>query len=392
MPNIKVLRVITRLNIGGPSINAILLTEGLNTDGFQTALATGSTDKDEGDMFYFAKDRGVDFTCIPQLGRRIDIINDFKAFIRIYGIIKKYRPDVVHTHMAKAGALGRIAAKMAGVPVVVHTFHGHVFEGYFDSLTTKVFIAIERVLGRFTTKVVAVSNSVENEVSLRYNIVPKDKVAVVPLGFDLDRFLRADKDKGKLKKELGLADDILLVGIVGRLVPIKNHRMFLDAVRILRASSPLEVKFLIAGDGQLRRELQDYAARSGVKDDCIFLGWRRDLENIYASLDIACLTSLNEGTPVSLIEAMASGLPVIATDVGGVRDIVTDGSNGLLVESNNADAFSKALVALLTDGQKRCQMGLRGRDFAAKNFRKERLISDMKSLYERLILQKRGLP
>lgn len=386
---IKIVRIIARLNIGGPAVNAVLLSDGLNNNGFSTCLVTGSIEQAEGDMSYLAEQKGVRPIFVPELGRKLDLFRDLMAFWKIYRVIKKEQPDIVHTHTAKAGALGRIAAILAGVRVRVHTFHGHVFDGYFGSIATKVFIAIERLLARFTTKVVAVSNSVANDISIRYNIAPKEKIAVIPLGFDLERFLKADENRGKLKKELGLSEEIALVGIVGRLVPIKNHKMFLDvAKKLLTIDYGLWTKFVIVGNGELRQELENYAEKLGIKNSVIFLGWRRDLENIYADLDVVCLTSLNEGTPVSLIEAMASARPVVATDVGGVRDIVKNEENGLLVSSNDVSSFSKALLKMLNDREKRIEMGRNGREFVKVNYNKDRLIEGTKYLYKCLLKEK----
>ena len=384
---IKIVRIIARLNIGGPAINAVLLSEGLNDNGFKTTFVTGSIEKDEGDMSYFAYERGVRPVIVNELSREINVFKDLIALWKIYKIVKKEKPDIVHTHTAKAGALGRIAAILAGVPVRVHTFHGHVFDGYFNNAATRIFIAIERFLGRFTAKIISVSNSVANDVVMRYNIVPKGKVAVIPLGFDLQRFFAIDKYKGNLKKELGLNEDILLVGIVGRLVPIKNHKMFLDAARKILATShySLTTKFIIVGDGELRQELEEYVDKIGIRQHVVFLGWRRDLESIYADLDIVCLTSLNEGTPVSLIEAMACGKPVVATDVGGVKDIVKESINGLLVPSGDVDGFRSAIINILQDNEKRMRMGDNGREFVRANFGKGRLIEDTKRLYENLL-------
>lgn len=378
----KVVRIIARLNIGGPAINTVLLSAGLDKFGFKTCLVAGTVGVNEGDMEYFAREHCVKPVIVNDLTREINVLKDLKALWKVYRIIRREKPDIVHTHTAKAGTLGRLAAILAGVPVKVHTFHGHIFDGYFSGLATKVFIAIERFLGRFTDKVVVVSNSVENDVSMRYNIVSKDKVAVIQLGFELEKFFEADKNKGRLRQELGLGSDVLLIGIVGRLVPVKNHKMFLDVVKKVPA------KFIIVGDGELRQELENYAAELGIRDKVVFLGWRRDLENIYVDLDVVCLTSLNEGTPVSLIEAMASARPVLATGVGGVRDIVKNNENGLLVQSNDVDGFSKALLSMLEDREKRLEMGRYGRKFVNENFRKERLIKDTENLYNSLLKEK----
>jgi len=387
---IKIVRIIARLNIGGPAINAVLLSEGLNGNGFKTVLVAGSIEKSEGDMSYLAYQRGVSPVVVNELSRSIDPLKDLMALWKIYRIIKTEKPDIVHTHTAKAGTLGRLAAILAGVPVRVHTFHGHVFDGYFNKITARAFIAIERFLGRFTTKIIAVSNSVANDVSIRYNIVPNAKIAVIPLGFDLERFFTSSSNKGRLKKELGLAEDCLLVGIAGRLVPIKNHKMFLDAAKKILATSPysLVTKFIIVGDGELRRELENYATKTGIADKVVFLGWRRDLDYIYADLDVVCLTSLNEGTPVSLIEAMASSKPVVATDVGGVKDIVKNGVNGLLVQSGDVNGFRDAVINLLQDAEKRGEMGDKGKEFVKADYNKDRLIKDTEQLYINLLKEK----
>ena len=384
---IKIIRIISRLNIGGPSINAILLSEGLNNNSFKTILVSGSVEKSEGNMSYFAYERGINPIVVNELSRSINPLKDLMALWKIYRIIKIEKPDIVHTHTAKAGALGRLAAILAGTPVKVHTFHGHVFDGYFNKITTKIFIAIERFLGRFTTKVITVSNSVANDVSARYSIIPKDRIAVIPLGFDLEKFFTSDKCRGRLRKELDLSEDVLLVGIVGRLVPIKNHKMFLDAAKIILATSHYSsaAKFIVVGDGELRHTLENYAAKTGIADKVVFLGWRKDLENIYADLDVVGLTSLNEGTPVSLIEAMASSKPVVATDVGGVKDIVKDGVSGRLVASGDINGFAKAVSGLLNDSSERIKMGAGGKEFVKANYNKDRLIENTKNLYKDLL-------
>ena len=387
---IKIVRIIARLNIGGPSINTVLLSEGLNEKGFLTCLVAGIVSKGEGDMVYYAYEHGVNPIIVHELSRSINPLKDLKALWVIYGIIKREKPDIVHTHTAKAGFLGRLAAILAGVPVRVHTFHGHVFDGYFNKITAKVFIAIERFLARFTTKVIAVSNSVANDISMKYNIMPKDKIAIIPLGFDLEKFFAADRHKGQLKKELGLADDILLIGIIGRLVPIKNHKMFLDAAKIILATSrySLATKFIIVGDGELRQELENYTVQLGIKENVIFLGWRKDLENIYADLDIVCLTSLNEGTPVSLTDVRGAAHRIGANHGGGLSDKANDGINGLLVPSGDVNSFKTAIMNLLEDSARRIRIGSNGREFVKIDFNKNKLIENTRYLYENLLKEK----
>ena len=344
---IKVLRVIARLNIGGPAIHTVLLSEGLDPALFDTHLAIGTPEAQEGDMFDFARERDIKVTHIPGLKRGIGF-HDMPAFFKLFKLIKQIKPDIIHTHTAKAGALGRLAAAFARVPVKVHTFHGHVFDGYFSPFKARFFLLIERLLSHTTTRAIVVSEGVRNEIVERLHVVPGDKCVVIRLGLELEKFLDNEKLKGTLRNKLDVGSDTLLVGIVGRLVPIKNHVMFLKAARKLKDENPeLKVKFLIVGDGEMKGYLAEYRDRLGLGSTVIFTGWIRDLAAVYADLDVVALTSLNEGTPVSLIEAMASARPVIATNVGGVKDIVSDGNNGYLVGPNDVDGFSRRLAELL---------------------------------------------
>ncbi len=390
MKTIKIMRIIARLNIGGPAINAILLTEGLSKE-FESVLVTGQIGSQEGDISYLAHEEKIFPVVIEGLGRDIRWLGDIMGLWKIFYLIKKEKPCIVHTHTAKAGTLGRCAAILAGVPVKVHTFHGHIFNSYFSPAKTKCFIWIERFLARFTDRVIAVGERVKEELCNKYKIAPADKVKVIRLGFDLEKFLKCEKHKGKLRYELNIIQYCYLVGIVGRLVPIKGHKMFLDAARELKIrNEELKIKFIIVGDGELRRELEEYAKAIGLADDVIFLGWRRDLDVIYADLDIVCLTSLNEGTPVSLIEAQASGKPVVATDVGGTRDIVVDGNTAILVKSEDSEGFAKVIEELLNNEQKRIDFGMRGREIVKDKFSKDKLINNMEDLYNKL-LQEKGI-
>ena len=385
---IKVVRIITRLNIGGPAIHAILLTEGLNSKLYEKHLIAGRPDKLEGDMSGLAAEKNLNVEYVPELGREIGI-RDIVAFLKLFRYLRNVKPDIVHTHTAKAGALGRIAAYLTGVPLRVHTFHGHIFDGYFSPFKARVFLYIERFLGNFSDRVIAVSENVKNEIVNDLKVVKKGKCIVVPLGLELDKFLNNDSLKGRFRKAIGVDAETLLVGIVGRLVPIKNHTMFLDVARKIKdKAAHLKFKFLIIGDGEMRQSLEEYAKKIGIDRCVIFTGWVKDLCMAYADLDIITLTSLNEGTPVSLIEAMASGKPVVATDVGGVKDIVLDGENGFLVKSNNADDFSNKLFVLLQDKEKRSKFGMCGRMSVRERYSKNRLINDIEELYEGLIKEK----
>ena len=385
---IKVTRIITRLNIGGPAMHTILLSEGLDRTRFETKLVFGKSEIGEGDMSEFARKKKLSLEYIPRLSREISFY-DIGVFFRLIKFLSKAKPDIVHTHTAKAGALGRVAAALCGVPVRIHTFHGHIFSGYFSTGKARLFILLEKFLSLFTTMAIVVSKGVEHEVVEELKIVPKNKSVVIGLGLELEKFLENSSTKGSFKRKRGITGDELLVAIVGRLVPIKNHKMFLDVARKIKNKKPnLKVKFLIIGDGEIRKELTEYTKQFDLEKDVYFTGWVEDLPGMYADMDVITLTSLNEGTPLSLIEAMASGKAIIATDVGGVRDIIQDGENGLLVKSSDSESFSAKLISLLEDKDKRAALGSHGRKFAKKTFQKERLIRDVEHLYEECLKKK----
>lgn len=379
---IKIVRIIARLNIGGPAIHAILLSRGFNGGGYKDILVTGRSSESEGDMTEVAQNNGVKPILVSALGRNIAFLKDFMSLCALYSILKREKPDIVHTHTAKAGMLGRVAAILAGVPVKIHTFHGHVLSGYFGPFKTGLFKSIERILSYFTDKVVVVSEGVRREMVDKLKVVSADKCVVIKLGLDLKPFLENQGLVGSFRKEIGLDRDTLSVGMVGRLVPIKNHEMFLNVARRIKNIAPdIKVKFIVIGDGETRKRMEGYAKKMNLEGDLIFTGWVKNLPAVYADLDVVALTSLNEGTPVSLIEAMTSGRPVIATDVGGVKDIVMDNENGFLIRSEDVDGFTNKLLELLKNKDKRRIFGARGREFAREQYSEERLMKDIKNLY-----------
>ncbi|MFZ5918885.1 MAG: glycosyltransferase family 4 protein [Chloroflexota bacterium] len=384
---IQVVRIIARLNIGGPAIHTVLLTAGLDPARFQSRLVCGIVGPNEGDMLDFATARGVSPVIVPALGREIHLQQDGQAFLQLLKLFRRERPQVVHTHTAKAGLVGRLAARLAGVPVVVHTFHGHVFHGYFGPLKTHFFIFLERFLVRLSDGIVAVSEGQRRELAA-YGIAPLDKIRVVPLGFDLTPFLTATAEDGAdWRRRVGLPEDALLVGIVGRLTGVKNHRLFLEMARRVALAVP-DVWFVVVGDGELRVDLEARAGELGLAERVRFTGWVRQMAPVYAALDVVVLTSLNEGTPVTLIEGLAAGRPVVSTAVGGVPDIVADGETGLLVPTGDADALAEAIVGLLRDPARRRVMGQAGRESVRGRFAVERLIGDVERLYAELLSAK----
>jgi glycosyltransferase involved in cell wall biosynthesis len=381
---VTVVRIIARLNIGGPALHTTHLSAGLE-DSYPTLLVTGAVDEGEADLYDEAVQRGVNVLRMPELGRRLHPWQDLVALARLVRLLRRVRPTIVHTHTAKAGTLGRIAALLAGVPVRVHTFHGHVFQGYFGPGMTRVFLAVERLLARATTKVVTVSDSQASELVQTYRICPAEKMRAIPLGLELDRFApaRTAALRGDLRAELGIGDEPI-VTIVGRLAPIKNHGLLLEAAARL-ASQGRPCHFAIVGGGAEEAALRERARSLGVQDRVTFLGWRRDLDRVYAGSDVVALTSSNEGTPVALIEALAAGRAVVSTEVGGVRDVLQDGALGLLVPPGDAEALAGALGRLLDDPALREAMGARGAVSAPARYGVGRLLADVRGLYDELV-------
>ena len=383
----KVMRIITRLNIGGPALHATLLNQELERDGIESLLITGRVGKEEGDMSYLAEN-GKAPLILPELRREIHPLMDAVCLWKLFRIMRRERPDIVHTHMAKAGTLGRLAATFAGVPVRVHTFHGHVFQGYFRSLTTRWFLMVERFLAKRSDCLVAVSDHVREEICQRYRLASRERVRVIPVGLDLVPFLKVNGKSGALTKELGLSSGMSIIGIVGRLVPIKNHLFFLRVAEALIQKNR-SIHFVIVGRGEEEAQLKRWVKEKGLSRSVSFLGWRKELAEIYADLDIVVLTSLNEGTPVSLIEATASGRAVVATRVGGVPDVVKDGVTGFTVPAGDLDLFVQKIETLLQDPELRERMGVAGRK-DVQVFSKEILFKNIWTLYEELLLKRRS--
>jgi len=374
-PPLRVLHVVTRMNIGGPARHLVALTRGLRDLGWETLIAHGELEPGEGELSPTGPSERL-----ATLRRPLDPVADLRTLSALSRLIARYRPHVVHTHMAKAGALGRSAARRARVPAIVHTFHGHVLEGYFASPSNSAFLVAERRLARRTDALVAVSTSTRDDL-LRLGIGRPGQWHVLPLALDLDPILGARIDPTDARRSLGLPRDVPLIGTVGRLVPIKNHVLFLEVARRVLERVP-EALFVVAGDGELRPMLEAEAESLGER--VRFLGWVRELPELYAALDVVTLTSLNEGAPVALIEALAAGRPVVATDVGGVAEVIEDG--GLLVPSNDGRGLADAVVTLLEDPALAARMGAAGRRAVAGRHSADRMAAATADLYRALLL------
>jgi glycosyltransferase involved in cell wall biosynthesis len=383
---ITVVRVIDRLNVGGPAIHAVLTTRGLDATRFRTVLVIGSVEPQEADMGYLLDRYGVEHVLIPSLGRELRPLRDLLTTWHLLRVIVRERPQIVHTHKAKAGALGRVAALVAGVPVRVHTFHGHVFKGYFGPRKTSLFIAIERALAKITTRLVALSDGLVDELASEYRIAVRERFRVVPLGFDLAPFADAKSRRGGLRRELGMGEEIPLVAIVGRMVPVKDHLTFVAAAAELAARRP-EVQFVFVGGGEQEEAVRAEVERRGLSSRCHLLGWRQNLEQIYADLDVVALSSLNEGTPVTLVEAMAAGVPVVSTAVGGVPDVLRQGARGELVPTRDPVALAAAIERSLTPAASARASRIRAEVIA--EFGETRLCDNLARLYQELLAERR---
>ncbi len=381
---VKIVRVIARLNVGGPAIHAINLTTGLDPARFESILVTGIENPGEGSLLDLAVEHGIQPVVIPEIVAEATLKpRDLKALVALYRLLRRERPHIVHTHTAKAGFVGRLAARLAGVPVIVHTYHGHVLHSYYSPAITGLLRRMERVLGSLTTRIIAVSEQVKRDL-VGYRVANPEKISVIPLGFALKPFLDSASHRGSFRREQRVSNGAPLVGIVGRIFPIKNHRLFIDAAARIAADGKA-ARFVVVGDGALRRQMEELVNALGIADRVIFTGWRRDLPRIYADLDVLVVSSNNEGTPVSAIEAMASGCPVVATRVGGLPDLIDDGETGYLVPRGDADSLAEAVMGLLRDRETARRMGESARARVAERFTIERLVADTERLYAGLL-------
>ena len=405
----RVLRIIARLNVGGPARHVVWLTAALQPPRFESVLIAGSVPAGEDDMSEFALESGVQPVVIPELSRELST-RDLIVILKLFRLFRKYRPDIVHTHTAKAGAVGRIATFIYNWtrPIslirpmkrtkLVHTYHGHVFHSYYGKIKTSIFLTIERILAMITDRIVVLSEQQLTEVRDHFNIGRRDSFRIVPLGIEFG-FATASKEAGAaLRRQLGIRADEKVVGIVGRLAEVKNHELFLRVANQFRTGSDRPVRFVVFGDGQLRAAIER-RIRELDMENVVLLAGTCEPAAIYGATDAVVLTSLNEGTPLALIEAMANGIPVVSTAVGGVVDVlgpvsqnVNTGNGtyairarGFSAASGDADGLTAALARLFADGELVGRMGQRGRDHVRAKYSKDRLTADIVSLYDGLL-------
>ena len=390
----KVLRIINRFNIGGPTYNAAYLTKYLD-ESFETLLVGGAKDESEDSSEFIVESLGLSPIIVHEMKRELNYKQDRIAYKKIKQIIADFKPDIVHTHASKAGALGRLAAYNMKVPVIVHTFHGHVFHSYFGKSKTKLYKSIEKHLAKKSTAIIAISDIQKQELANVHKICGEDKIEVIPLGFDLNRF-RENKEEKRIafRKEWNIEDHEIIISIVGRLVPIKNHYFFLNVAKNILEKTNKTVRFFIVGDGELKNNLTNYCDTINLtyatnkedsnKSNITFTSWIKEIDVVNAGSDIIALTSKNEGTPVSLIEAQASGKPIVSTNVGGIGNIVKVNETAFLTPINDEALFSKHLISLIDNEKLRTEMSEKG-NHVFKDFHYTRLAKDIENLYTRLL-------
>ena len=392
---LKVLRIINRFNLGGPTYNAAYLTKYLAPD-FKTLLIGGMKDDTEDSSEFILQNLGIKPIIIPEMLREISPKNDYIAYQKLKTIIKRFKPDIVHTHASKAGTLGRLAAYNSKVPIIIHTFHGHVFHSYFNSYKEKAFRSIEQSLAKRSTKIIAISDKQKYELSEVFNITSPEKIEVIPLGFDLSRFqINMDSKRKQFREEYQLNNNEIAIGIVGRLVPVKNHNLFLNAIKNLTEKTNRPIRAFIIGDGECRKDIEAKASALSLdftdytfnkrKATLTFTSWIKDVDYVYAGVDIVALTSLNEGTPVSLIEAQASNKPIVTTNTGGIENIVIPDKTALLCNNGDLEDFTNKLLQLVNDDNLRNSLSENGWNQVKDKFHFERLTNDMKNLYYKLL-------
>lgn len=389
---VRVMRVIARLNMGGPALHVSYLAAGLKERGYETTLVSGTLAHGESSMAFVADRLGVRVVPLVELSREISPIRDVVAAWKLARLLRDERPHILHTHTAKAGTIGRLAALLAGgarPPIVVHTFHGHVLSGYFDPFRAGAFRLLERALAHVATALVAVSPEVRDEL-VRFGVAPHAKFVVIRLGIELEKRVHAEPGlREESRRQLGVTPDRFLVGWVGRMTAVKRVDDVLLAIARLRELG-MDAVLALVGDGPDRGGIERRAHELGIIKHCLFLGYQEEVAPYYAAFDTVVLPSANEGTPVSVIESLAAGCPVVATRVGGVPDVVQEGMDGFLVETGEIEGLAEQLAVLARDPELRRRMGEAGRERILARYSVDRLIDDIDRLY-RSLLETKGL-
>jgi glycosyltransferase involved in cell wall biosynthesis len=387
---IKIIHIITRLDKGGSAENTLLTVRGLDREIYDVILVRGlsvesNMTKDETGAVEKsvreAEREGVRVVTVPSIVRRVSLFCDLKAFFALIKILRHERPDILHTHTSKVGILGRWAAFFARVPIIIHTPHGHVFWGYFNKRERSFYIILEKLTACITDKIIALTDQ-EKKDYLHFHIASEDKFSVVHSGINLGKFFNTSVDSAGMKRELGIPEDNLVVGTAGRLTPIKGQKYLIEVARKIVDIRP-DTTFVFLGDGELLNELKNIASRLGIEENVKFLGWRPDVAEVMSVFDVFVLPSLNEGMGRVLVEAMALGKPIVASDVGGIPDLVIHGKNGYLVPVGDVEALAARIKELLDYPVKREEMGDTGRRYAA-GYSSVEMVKKIDQLYREL--------
>lgn len=391
---IKIIHIITRLDKGGSAENTLLTAEGLDKKIYDIILIKGPSiesgmAEDEAvaveKSIIEAEREGVRILTVPGLVRRISPFHDIKTLFALIKILRYERPHIVHTHTSKAGILGRWAAYFCRVPIIIHTPHGHVFWGYFGRLKTSFYIVLEKITAFITDKIIALTEQEKND-HLRFRIADGDKFSVVHSGIRLDRFSNLSVDPADIRRKLGISGGDLVVGTTGRLTTVKGHRQLIEAAVNIVDARP-NTTFVFLGDGELSDELKNMASGLGMKEKMKFPGWRPDVAEVMSVFDLFVLPSLNEGMGRVLVEAMALGKPIVASDVGGIPDLVVHGKNGYLVPPGDARRLSAAISDLIEHPEKRIKMGENGKKRAI-DYSADAMVEKIDQLYRAMWQQK----
>jgi glycosyltransferase involved in cell wall biosynthesis len=381
--------------LGGPTYNVAYLSRYMAPD-YETMLVGGPKEASEDSSAHILTDLGLNPIIIPEMQREVNFSNDRKAYLKIKELIQEFKPDIVHTHASKAGTLGRLAASSCKVPVIVHTFHGHVFHSYFGRVKTMVYKNIERYLATKSTRIIAISAIQKEELVKEHRICTEEKIEIIPLGFDLQKFRDGQIQKRNTFRSMyHVQDDELVIMILGRLVPIKNHGMFLESIAQVLKQTKRKIRAFVVGDGEERQHIEQVARDLNLVYACgtnkvsgsviTFTSWIHEADYACAGADIVALCSLNEGTPVSLIEAQAAGKPIVSTKTGGIENVVLTGKTALLSAIGDIQAFSNNLLELIENDTLRAQMSEAGWNHVRLAFHYTRLVEDMKNLYDKLL-------
>ena len=391
----RIIQVLNRFVIGGPSVIITSLTKYLAPE-FESLLIVGAKEPHEKEISHLMAGLDIEMVEIKDMKRAINPFLDFKSYQAVKKVIRDFKPDIVHTHSAKPGIIGRMAAHHCNVKTIVHTFHGHAFHSYFGKTTTKAIIQTERYLAGISDGIIAISKQQVHELAHVYKICPESKLKLIPIGLELERFYTNKNEKRKkFREKFLIADDEIVFAIIGRIVAIKNHRRFVEIADGVLKKTNKKIRFVIIGDGDAREQMEaDIAAKK--LDYCYYpqdnraatlicTSWIEEIDEALAGVDIVALTSDNEGTPVSLIEAQAAGIPVVSTNIGGVADAVADGTSGFLVSPENTGSFINQAIKLIDDPALRLQMGEAGRLFVIDNFSRNVMVRDTAAYYHSLI-------